>query len=121
MKKKILVIDDDSDFIDVYTAKLQAAGYDARGEKDAEEARWVIRDFVPDLVILDLNMPGISGFELMVSLPREIGDRPLPIIVFTGREVSTDEQESYRLGANSFFIKNRDDAALMRKIKEILG
>lgn len=121
MNKKILIIDDDPDFLEVYKLKLGASGFEVAGEHDPNEARWILRSFLPDLIILDLNMPDVSGFDLMLSLPREIGNKRIPVIIFTGRQVDSDEQEARRLGAEAFFVKGRDEQALMEKVKQILG
>lgn len=119
--KKILIIDDDRDFIDVFKTRLEVTGYKVEGLTNPDEGRWSMRGDPPDLVILDLNMPGQSGFELLVSLPRQIGDKIIPVIVFTAREVPSDEAEVHNLGAAAFFVKGRDDKAIMEKIREILS
>jgi len=120
-RKKVLIVDDDRDFIEVYKARLEKLGYESAGETDPTEARWVIRRFLPDTLILDLNMPGMSGFDLMVNLPQEFGGNPIPILVFTGRQIPTDEHEALRLGATGVFIKGKDEQALLEKLQQLIG
>ena len=118
--KKILIVDDESDFIEIMKARLEKEGYKVEGITDPSEARWVMRSAPPDLVVLDLNMPGQTGFELLTSLPRQIGAKRIFILVFTARHNPDDEADVMALGADGFFLKATDDRALIEKISELL-
>lgn len=119
--KKILIIDDEPDVIELYKMRLESRGYKVEGLTDPAEARWAMRSSPPDLVVLDLNMPGQSGFELLTSLPRQVGQKKIFVIVLTARQYPSDETEVQNLGADAFFIKGQGDAAMIEKIKELLA
>ncbi len=118
---KILSIDDEPHVIELYKMRLETRGYQVEGLTDPAEARWAMRSSPPDLVIIDLNMPGQSGFELLTSLPRQIGQKKIYLIVLTARQYPSDENEVRNLGADAFFIKGQGDTAMIEKIKELLA
>lgn len=120
-RKKILIIDDDADLIEVYKARLELNGYRVIGETDPHEARWIIRQELPDLILLDLGMPHMSGFELLTGLPSEFGAKQIPVFIFTAFGDEANKLEARELGAAGFFVKGQDEIRLFEGIKTVLG
>lgn len=104
--KKILIIEDDQIVANVYRNKLAVEGYETEVSPDGETGLRQVRTFKPDLVLLDLMLPGISGVEVIKSIRG--GDPELaktPIIVFTNTYLTNLIQEAWRAGANKCLSK----------------
>ena len=96
MAKRVLVVDDHVDTVQSTVAVFRSAGYDAKGCYNAKDALQAIRDFDPDAVVMDIAMPGMTGWEAARTIRDEIpGKRPL-LIAITGE---------YKGGADLIFTK----------------
>ena len=115
MSKKIYVIDDDPDMVKVLAFRLKSAGLDVKSFTSASEALKALEEQVPDLLILDLQMPEMTGMELEEALLKEDKTRDIPIIFLTGK---TDYDLSVYEGKNNraSFIKPCDFEELVQKI-----
>lgn len=103
--KKILIIEDDQVVANVYRNKLILEGYQAEISSDGEAGLKLMRLFVPDLIILDLMLPGISGVEVIKQVRSEMEFAKVPIIVFSNTYLSNLIQEAWRAGANKCLSK----------------
>jgi DNA-binding response OmpR family regulator len=123
-KKKILVIEDDHMFSEIYTAKLTEAGYDVAHASDGETGLEMIRQSRPDVVLLDLVLPKINGLEVLQHM-RADGDelmQQLPVIVVTNlnQDVFIDALGS--LDVKEYFLKSDVTfAQVLAKIKAVIG
>lgn len=81
MSNKIAVIEDEKNILDMYLMKFRSSGFNAMGAEDGEEGLKLIKDFKPDLILLDLRMPKLSGQELLKKLRSE--EDNTPVIVLT--------------------------------------
>jgi len=114
-KKKILLVDDELSILRLLTIKLKVSGYDVMTATDGQEALDLIDSARPDIMLLDVIMPGIDGFEVLRRL------RPasrLPIIVYSAR--TTNKHEALSLGANDFLPKPFDVDELEKRIALLL-
>jgi len=102
-KLKIAVIDDEKPILDMYLMKLAASGFDAKGAQDGETGLNLIKDYQPDMVLLDLRMPGISGQELLSDL-RQSGDNTL-VIVLTNLSPSEAGLDMRMLKVEKYIVK----------------
>ncbi|MBI2099713.1 response regulator [Candidatus Uhrbacteria bacterium] len=122
-KKKVLVAEDDPSLSQILSSRLTKAGAEVLKARNGEEALKIIREAKPDLVLLDLILPGnYDGFEVLEKLQEDptVGRRPVVIISNLGQE--SDIQKVRQLGAVEYFVKAKtsiDD--LVNKIKGILG
>jgi DNA-binding response OmpR family regulator len=99
---KVLIIDDDRDLLDLLRYGLESAGYEVSDASDGEEGLQVFRSVQPDIVLLDVGLPGMDGF----AVCRSIRDSSTtPIIMFSGRPRETDMLRALRLGAEDYLIK----------------
>ena len=114
--KRILVVDDEQGIITVLRVKLKHSGYEVLATTNGVEAIEICRMQEPDAVLLDILLPGVSGFEVLKEV-REFSS--IPIVAFTARK---DIAESaMKKGADDFIIKPFDPDRLVEKIDTILG
>ncbi len=104
--KKILIIEDDQIVANVYRNKLAVEGYKAEVAFDGESGLKVLRVFQPDLIILDLMLPTISGVEVIKEIRKETDFVKTPIIVFSNTYLTNLIQDAWRAGANKCLSKS---------------
>jgi len=102
MVKKILVVEDEKDIRELLQVTLEAAGYETLKAANGDEALHIIEAESPDLVVLDILMPGMSGFQVLRQL-RETSDTP--VIMLSARTDIVDKIESFELGADDYITK----------------
>jgi len=120
--KRILIIEDDAAMRKVLHAQLRTAGYDAFPVADAVVAFAEIRKQPPDLILLDLGLPGGGGLNLMQRLQSIPKYSMIPVIVVSAQPRSTGiEAEVIDKGAAAFFEKPTAPEALLAKIRELIG
>jgi DNA-binding response OmpR family regulator len=117
MSTTILVVDDEPAIVDVLTYNLEKAHYRVIAARDGEEALEQVRRQRPDLVILDLMLPGLDGLEVCRTIRRE-GD--LPIIMLTARDEEIDRVVGLELGADDYVVKPFSMRELMARVKSVL-
>ena len=114
---KILVVDDEPSIVDVLTYNLAKAGHQPIVARDGAQALHLARAEQPDLVILDLMLPGIDGLEVCRAL-RKDGD--LPIIMLTAKDEEIDRVVGLEIGADDYVVKPFSVRELMARVKTIL-
>ena len=119
-EQQILVVDDEERIADLLSRQLTVAGFEVATVNSAPEALLRIEEAVPDLIILDLRMPGMTGYELCVQL-RSLYDRTqLPIIILTALERSIEELRCLAVGANVYLQKPYDAQELLETVRRLL-
>lgn len=114
---KILVVDDEPQIRRIMRTTLTGAGYEVDDAKTGEEALEKVREFRPDLVLLDINMPGMGGF----AACREIrADPNIAIIMLTVRDTEKDKVEALDAGADDFVVKPFSTPELLARIRAAL-
>jgi two-component system OmpR family response regulator len=121
---RILVAEDEMSLNDLLQDALRMNGYEAISAKHGLEALRLVREEKPDLVILDINMPQIDGFEVLEKLRKE--NNNVPVIVLTARDQKDDKATGFGLGADDFVTKPfgleellMRVAAVLRRVKSI--
>lgn len=114
---KILIVDDEPSIVEVLRYNLAKAGHSALAAFDGEQALLLARKEHPDLVILDLMLPGMDGFEVCRAL-RKVGD--LPILMLTAKDEEIDRVVGLELGADDYVVKPFSVRELMARVKAIL-
>ena len=104
---KIMLVEDDNNLREIYEARLQAEGYTIVAAKDGEEALVLAKNEKPDLVISDVMMPKISGFEMLDILRNTDGLKEVKVIMLTALGQSDDQQRADRLGADRYLVKSQ--------------
>lgn len=119
MTKKILVVDDDDETRVLTTLRLQTAHYEVVTAADGREGLQQASAHRPDLVVLDLLMPGMHGFEACQRL-RECYSG-LKILILSGKAFTVDARSALRLGADKVLRKPCEEAVLIAAVRELLG
>ena len=117
MKRRILVVDDEKKIVDIVKAYLERERYQVIVAYDGEEALDMARDQQPDLLVLDLMLPGISGWDVCRILRKEAD---IPIIMLTARDEVTDKIVGLELGADDYITKPFDPKELVSRVKSVL-
>ncbi|HEX6331958.1 MAG TPA: response regulator [Actinomycetota bacterium] len=120
MPETILVVDDDPDIARFVEVNLRSAGYDVSVASDGEEALEKAGALRPDLVLLDVMMPRIDGFEVAQRLRRNPRTSNTSIIMLTAKALSTDKVLGLTAGADDYIIKPFDPIELLARVKGTL-
>jgi len=115
----ILIVDDEPDTLGLIQLTLETAGYQVQTALGAEPALNLIRQFTFDLLLLDIMMPGMSGFDLVRNLQSR-GAVP-PVIFLTAKNQPEDFEEGRSLGAHDFLIKPTTRGELLDAVRSALG
>jgi two-component system phosphate regulon response regulator PhoB len=120
MSATILVVEDEPAIQALLEVNLRRAGHDVQLAADAETARRLVRESLPDLVLLDWMLPGMSGVDFARSLRGDARTRSLPIIMLTARAGERDKIEGLELGADDYVTKPFSPRELLARIKAVL-
>src|SRR5215471_12453028 len=118
MNTHILLVDDDSHITNALRRTLAYEGYQVSTAANGEGALSIVRTRSPDLVILDLMLPGIDGFEVCRRL-RNAGD-DLPVLMLTARDAVSDRVAGLEIGADDYLIKPFATEELLARVKALL-
>lgn len=120
--KKILLVEDDDSLATVYQTRLQAEGFDTRRVPNGEDALAVALEYKPDLILLDVMMPKVSGFDVLDILRNTPDTTNVKIIMLTALSQDTDKQRAQELGADDYLVKSQVVIAdVVDRIKQHLG
>jgi two-component system, OmpR family, KDP operon response regulator KdpE len=119
--KKILIVEDDPDVLKGLHVRLQANHYDTFMAADAVSSVVEARKYHPDLVLLDLGLPGESGFVAMERFQANPYLATIPIIIVSGRNAQDNRVRAMKAGAKAFLEKPVDTDELMAVIRQTLG
>ena len=115
MSKRILIVEDEKNIIDILSFNLSREGYDTIEALDGKTGLQLALEQDPDLILLDLMLPGMNGFDVCRSL-REKG-RTTPVIMLTAREEETDKVMGLELGADDYITKPFSMRELLARVK----
>lgn len=107
MKQKILLVEDDKSLATVYQDRLHLEGYDTLIVNNGEDALSKALEYKPDLVLLDVMMPKISGFDVLDILRNTKETADLKIVMLTALSQEKDKQLAEKLGANDYLVKTQ--------------
>lgn len=120
--KKILLVEDDDALANVYLMRLEVEGFEVRRAVNGEEALSAALDYHPDLILLDVMMPKIDGYEVLDILRHTPQTATVKIIVITALSQETDRKRAQDLGADDFLVKSQVVIAdVITRIKYHLG
>ena len=119
MKKRVLIIDDEKEMAQVETLRLEAYGYEVSVAYDGQNGLERARADKPDLIILDIMLPKIGGYELCRLLKQDPGCRHIPIILVSAVDQKYDTDLGKKVGASDFFTKPFEPSVLLAKVKEL--
>lgn len=117
---RILIIDDSSTDIFAIRRMLESGGYQVISASTAESGLAKARQEKPDLILMDVIMPGMNGFQATRRLAKDPETAKIPIVVVTNKSQETDRVWALRQGARDYVVKPPDQAELLAKIKALL-
>ncbi len=119
-KERILVVDDEEDILELVRYNLSAAGYRVVCAETGEAALEIARNDSPDLIVLDLMLPGISGLEVAKLLKDEVETRDIPIIMLTAKGEERDVVTGLELGADDYVTKPFSPRILNARVRAVV-
>ena len=118
---RILIIEDDKFFQKFYSAKLAERKVEVEIASDGEEGLIKMRDFKPDLILLDLIMPKMDGFAVLTTRVQDENLKKIPVIVFSTLGQEKDIETAQKLGANGYIKKGSFDFnSMVEKINQVM-
>ena len=121
MSAKILIIEDESDLVQALIMRLKAEGYQTAFTKDGISAVDRARTEKPDLILLDICLPGCNGFEVFQQLRQDPATERIPIVFLTARSTVEDRQKARHLGAAGYVVKPFQWPHLINLVHEVLA
>lgn len=110
---RVLVVDDEPDMVKTLLELLGSEGYEARGQSSGEAALKTLHDFMPDVVVSDIAMPGVNGWELAREIRQRMGKHPT-LIAMTGRFTQDSAKVLARIcGFDHYVLKSTDPKVLL--------
>jgi len=119
--KKILIMEDEPDSLMMLSMALKSAGYIVFGAPDGEEGLRIFREERPDLVILDIVMPGIDGWEVLKKIKAGLKSKRIPVIMLTGKSEDADKVKGYDYGADFYVTKPYNIQKLLPIVRYIIS
>lgn len=120
MKGRILIVEDEPDILELVRYNLIQAGFEVMVTDDGEKALEIIRKFPPELLVLDLMLPGMDGLEVCKLLKQDSLTRELPILILSARKEEVDRIIGFELGADDFLVKPFSPRELVLRVQAIL-
>jgi class 3 adenylate cyclase len=117
---RVLIADDNAANVDILSTRLAVHGYEILTAADGEEALGLAREKHPDLILLDVMMPKLDGFEVCRRLKADVSLPFMPVILVTARAESKDVVTGLEAGADEYLTKPVDQAALVARVKSML-
>ena len=120
MKEKILIVEDDKDILKMVEYNLKKEGYRTAYARDGEDAIEMAHSEHPDLILLDLMLPGIDGLEVCKQLKKESKTAGIPVIMVTAKSQESDKVVGLELGADDYVTKPFSVRELLARVKAVL-
>ncbi|MEO9649954.1 MAG: response regulator [Roseobacter sp.] len=120
MGKHILLVEDEPNILEAMRFLLGREGWLVDTHQDGSDAAEVIRNKKPDLVVLDVMLPGKSGFDILEELRADVETQDLPVLMLTARGQSRDREMAEKAGASRFMTKPFSNAEVLTAVRDML-
>lgn len=117
---KILVVDDSQTQLKAIVKMLQKNGHETLSASDGETAVEIARSELPDLILMDVVMPGLNGFQATRHITKTESTQHIPVIMLSSKDQETDKVWAKRQGAKGYLIKPTSEEELLKAIGELL-
>jgi len=118
---KILIADDERDIRDLVAFTLRFAGYEVLTTRNGEEAVQAVLEDAPDLILLDVRMPRMTGYEACRLIKEQPGTQDIPIVFLSAKGQEAEVNAGLQLGAVEYIVKPFSPDDLLTRVKAILG
>jgi DNA-binding response OmpR family regulator len=120
--KNILLVEDDSFLIDIYTTKLKESGFSVEVASEGDEAVRRVKEEIFDLVLLDIVLPKVDGWDILRQIKAESKLKDLKVIIISNLSQKEEVEKGMNLGAEKYLIKaHYTPSEVVKEIKEVLG
>ena len=119
-KKRVLIAEDDGLVRETLRTRLSVAGYDVHVARTGVEAMQRILAVQPHVMILDINMPEMDGFEVLEALRTDHPDIKLPVLVLSARRNESDVRRAIELGAHDYVLKAQVEAGVLGRLQRLM-
>ncbi len=121
MKKKILLVEDESQIRTIISARLAAMGFEVLIAKDGLEGLHLVRKESPDVVLLDLMLPGMDGYKLCRMIKFDVALEHIPVVICSARASDEDKKRAEQSGADAYLVKPFEIKLFVETIQKLLG
>ena len=121
MKQRILLVDDDPSILKIFRKHLELAGYKVVEAVNGENAFAEIHRDAPDLIILDIMLPKLNGYEICAKLKEDEAYRHIPIVMFTAKGMPQEHVTGLMFGAEVYLSKTCSSGELLSQVKTLLS
>ena len=121
MNKKILIVDDEMYILNILDFSLESEGFEVVTASNGEEALTKALDVQPDLIVLDVMMPKIDGFEVCRALKNKAETKKIPVILLTAKDRDKDREKGDEVGADLYMTKPFSPSRLIEQIQDLIG
>lgn len=118
---KVLIVDDSPTEVHILSKLLDKEGYQVVVAVNGEEGIAKAKQEIPDLILMDVVMPGLNGFQATRKIHRNASTKHIPIIIVTTKDQDTDREWGMRQGASDYLVKPIDTTELAEKLKNLIG
>jgi len=118
MSKKILIIDDETDLVDLTKVYLESENYNVVTAHDGEEGLQKAESENPDLILLDINMPKLNGYQVLEKLKGNSGTKEIIVVMFSTNCTQRDIDKARKLGADDYITKPFEPEQLIDNLKK---
>ena len=119
-KETILIVEDDEDILQLLEFNFESAGFEVSTSMDGREGLAMAKRLRPDMVLLDLMLPGMDGFDICKELKRDAETSAIPVIMLTARSEEVDRIVGLELGADDYVVKPFSFRELMLRVRAVL-
>lgn len=119
-KAKILIVEDEEDIVELVQFNLEAEGFQVRSVDSGDKAVDAVQEFKPDLVLLDLMLPGLNGLDVCRALKADPDTKAIPVIMITAKGEETDVVLGLEMGADDYVPKPFSPRVLLARIRSVL-
>lgn len=120
LDKRILLVDDEEGFLSVIKEALEIRGFEVYSAANAIEAGLELASRRPDIILMDIKMPGINGLQACAAIKNNPKTADIPLVVVSAVSDESDIKAAKKAGASDYFVKPVDIEKLVSRIKEIL-
>jgi two-component system alkaline phosphatase synthesis response regulator PhoP len=122
MAARILLIEDDADLLKAMTVRLTASGYELLVARDGQDGLAKAQQERPDLILTDLMLPRLNGYEICAMLKQDVRYQKIPILIWSATKLQDqDAHLAEECGADAFILKTIDSKALLAQIEQLLA
>lgn len=118
---RVLVVDDDREILEMTALLLRGAAYDPVLASSGDEALYTVQEDAPDLILLDINMPELDGWEVLRVLKEDETTSHIPVVMFSVNFEVREKLRALQQGAADYITKPFDTGGLVQRVGEILG